>query len=92
MNIALYAPHFIHFRRQLTKGAGRGDLAALFGTKPLWRGLRPGKGRNLMRRLWYNGTVVSMDFGMTRYEAVGVEQGKIVFLGTTREALARDWD
>ena len=45
-----------------------------------------------MRRLWYNGTVISMDPGMTRYEAVGVEQGKIVFLGTTREALARDWD
>ena len=28
-----------------------------------------------MRRLWYNGTVASMDGAMRRYEAVGAEDG-----------------
>ena len=45
-----------------------------------------------MGTLWYNGAVVSMDRAMTRYEAVGVEDGKIVFLGSTRDALAQDWE
>lgn len=45
-----------------------------------------------MRTLWYHGTVVSMDGSMRRYEAVGAEEGKIVFLGTDREALAQNWD
>ena len=45
-----------------------------------------------MRRLWYNGKVVSMDGAMTRYEAVGAEDGKIAFLGTSADALAQGWD
>lgn len=45
-----------------------------------------------MRRLWHNGTIVSMDPEMTRYEAVGVEDGKIVFLGRTKDALEMPWD
>ena len=45
-----------------------------------------------MRKLWYNGNVVSMDRQMTRYEAVGVEDGRIVCLGTTAEALSQSWD
>ena len=45
-----------------------------------------------MRRLWYNGKVVSMDGAMTRYEAVGAEDDKIVFLGTSADALAQSWD
>lgn len=45
-----------------------------------------------MRRLWFNGAVVSMDPAMTRHEAIGVEGGKIVFLGTIRDALTQDWD
>ena len=45
-----------------------------------------------MRRLWYNGKVVSMDAGMSRYEAVGVEDGDIVFLGSGEEGLAQSWD
>lgn len=44
-----------------------------------------------MRRLWYNASVVSMDRGMTRYEAVGVDEGKIVFLGTAQAALNLEW-
>ena len=35
-----------------------------------------------MKRLWYNGKVVSMDAAMTRYEAIGTEDGRIVYLGT----------
>ena len=34
-----------------------------------------------MRRLWYNGTVASMDGAMRRYEAVGAEDGRLTFLG-----------
>ena len=45
-----------------------------------------------MRRLWYHGAVDSMDRSMTRYEAIGTEDGRIVFLGTDREALAQNWD
>ena len=45
-----------------------------------------------MRRLWYHGAVDSMDRSMTRYEAIGTEDGRIVFLGTDREALAQGWD
>ena len=45
-----------------------------------------------MRKLWYNGNVVSMDRQMTRYEAVGVEDGRIVCLGSTAEALSQSWD
>ena len=43
-----------------------------------------------MRRLWFNGAVVSMDPAMTRHEAIGVEGEKIVFLGTIRDALTQD--
>ena len=37
-----------------------------------------------MRRLWYHGAVDSMDRSMTRYEAIGTEDSRIVFLGTDR--------
>lgn len=50
------------------------------------------KRRDLVRRLWFNGAVVSMDPAMTRYEAVGVEGGRIVFLGSSRDALSQAWD
>ena len=33
-----------------------------------------------------------MDRAMRRYEAVGTENGRIVFLRSVQEALARDWD
>ena len=45
-----------------------------------------------MKRLWYTGRVVSMDSQMTRYEAVGIEDGNIVFLGDSQTALAQTWD
>lgn len=45
-----------------------------------------------MRRLWYNGKVVSMDRAMSRYEAVGVENGRIVFLGDSAQALQQPWE
>ena len=45
-----------------------------------------------MRRLWYNGKVVSMDGAMTRYEAVGTEDDRIAFLGSSADALAQGWD
>ena len=45
-----------------------------------------------MRRLWYNGTVASMDGAMRRYEAVGAEDGRLTFLGSVQEALAQAWD
>ena len=45
-----------------------------------------------MRRLWYNGRVVSMDGAMTRYEAVGTENDRIVYLGDTAGAGSLPWD
>ena len=45
-----------------------------------------------MRRVWYNGIIDSMDEGMHRYEALGAEDGRIVFLGTSEDALKLDWD
>ncbi len=45
-----------------------------------------------MRTLWYNGTVITMDADMSRYEAVGAEEGKIVFLGASDAGLAQHWD
>lgn len=45
-----------------------------------------------MRRLWYNGSVISMDRQMCRYEAIGTEGERIVFLGSSREALHQTWD
>lgn len=45
-----------------------------------------------MRRLWYHGKVDSMDSAMNRFQAIGAEDGRIVFLGTDQEALAQDWD
>ena len=45
-----------------------------------------------MRKLWYHGVVTSMDPNMTRYEAIGAENGKIVFLGSDADGLALDWD
>ena len=46
----------------------------------------------MLRRLWYNGTVASMDGAMRRYEAVGAEDGRLTFLGSVQEALAQVWD
>lgn len=45
-----------------------------------------------MRRLWYNGKVVTMDAGMSRCEAIGTDGGDIVFLGTSQEGLKLSWD
>lgn len=45
-----------------------------------------------MRKLRYNGAVTSMDGSMNRYEAIGTQDGKIVFLGTNQEALDQQWD
>lgn len=45
-----------------------------------------------MRRLWTNGNIASMDPYMRTYEALGAEDGKIVFLGTAAEAAAQTWD
>ena len=45
-----------------------------------------------MKRLWYNGKVVSMDAAMTRYEAIGTEDGRIVYLGTGAGAQGQAWD
>ncbi len=45
-----------------------------------------------MRRLWYHGKVTSMDGQMRHYEALGTEDGKIVFLGTDEEAGNQAWD
>lgn len=45
-----------------------------------------------MRRLWTNGIIASMDPYMRTYEALGAEDGKIVFLGTAAEAAAQTWD
>lgn len=45
-----------------------------------------------MRRLWYHGKVDTMVPGQPRQEAVGVENGTIVFVGSDRDALALPWD
>jgi len=45
-----------------------------------------------MRRLWLNGIIDSMDENMRRYEALGAEDGRIVFLGDSQEALKLHWD
>ena len=45
-----------------------------------------------MRRLWYHGKVDTMDPGLGRQQAVGVENGAIVFVGSDRAALALPWD
>ncbi|UQT46708.1 hypothetical protein M5E87_15610 [Flavonifractor plautii] len=42
-----------------------------------------------MRRLWYNGTVASMDGAMRRYEAVGAEDGRLTFWGAFRRLWRR---
>ena len=45
-----------------------------------------------MKRLWFNGNVVTMDGQMTRCQALGVQDDKIIFLGDTNEALKQSWD
>lgn len=45
-----------------------------------------------MRKLWYHGKVDTMVPGQPRQEAVGVEDGTIVFVGSDRDALALPWD
>ena len=43
----------------------------------------------VMRTLRYHGKVVSMDGTMRRYQAIGTQDSKIVFLGTDEEGLAQ---
>lgn len=45
-----------------------------------------------MRRLWYHGQVDTMVPGQPRQQAVGVEDGTIVFVGSDQDALALPWD
>ena len=45
-----------------------------------------------MRRLWYHGKVDTMVPGKDRQQAIGVEDGTIVFVGSDRDALALPWD
>lgn len=45
-----------------------------------------------MRRLWYHGKVDTMVPGKDRQEAIGLEDGTIVFVGSDRDALALPWD
>ena len=45
-----------------------------------------------MRRLWYHGKVDTMVPGKDRQQAIGVEDGTIVFVGSDRAALALPWD
>ena len=45
-----------------------------------------------MRRLWYHGKVDTMVPGKDRQQAIGVEDGPIVFVGSDRDALALPWD
>lgn len=45
-----------------------------------------------MRRLWYNGKIASVDPENRVYQALGTEERKIVFLGSTQEAAALPWD
>lgn len=45
-----------------------------------------------MRRLWYHGKVDTMVPGQKRQQAIGVEDGTIVFVGSDRDALALPWD
>lgn len=45
-----------------------------------------------MRRLWYHGKVDTMVPGLGRQQAVGLEDGAIVFVGSDRDALALPWD
>ena len=41
-----------------------------------------------MRRLWYHRKVDTMVPGKDRQQAIGVEDGTIVFVGSDRDALA----
>lgn len=45
-----------------------------------------------MRRLWFNGSVYTMNREMQHYEAIGVENEQIVFVGCDKEALQEEWD
>ena len=45
-----------------------------------------------MKRLWFNGIVISMDSDMRQYEAIGVENEHIIFLGDNVDALQQAWD
>lgn len=45
-----------------------------------------------MRRLWYHGKVDTMVPGHPRQQAIGMEDGTIVFVGSDRDALALPWD
>ena len=45
-----------------------------------------------MRRLWYHGKVDTMVPGKDRQQAIGLEDGAVVFVGSDRDALALPWD
>lgn len=45
-----------------------------------------------MRRLWYHGKVDTMVPGEARQQAIGLEDGTIVFVGSDQEALELPWD
>lgn len=45
-----------------------------------------------MRRLWYGGKIMSMDPENRQYQALGSENGKIVFLGSSEDAALLSWD
>lgn len=45
-----------------------------------------------MRRLWYHGKVDTMVPGQPRQQAIGTEDGTIVFVGSDQDALALSWD
>lgn len=45
-----------------------------------------------MRRLWHNGKIVSLDPENRHYQALGTEDDKIVFLGSSEDAAALPWD
>lgn len=45
-----------------------------------------------MRRLWYHGKVDTMVPGHPRQQAIGMEDGTIVFVGSDRDALPLPWD
>lgn len=49
-------------------------------------------GENIVDRLYYNGKIYSIDNENRKYTALGIEKGKIAFLGDDKEALAIDAD
>jgi len=44
----------------------------------------------MVDKIFYNGKIYSIDDKNQTYEAVGIKEGKIVFLGSLEEALKKD--